>query len=67
MVEVSTTQFIRRRVHHWRTTLAGIASIVCPVAALFLEPDLAVKVLSVSAVLSGAGLIAAADANKPTP
>ena len=60
----STTQFIRRRIFHWKTTLAGIAGIVCPLLALFLPEFWALKVLAVSSILSGAGLIAAADGSQ---
>lgn len=58
-----TTQILRR-VRHWKTTLAGIASIVCPVVALFCPPEYSVKILAASSMLAGSGLIAAADARK---
>ncbi len=57
-----TTVLIQKRIRHWKTTAAGIAGIVCPIIALFCPPDIALKILSASAALSGAGLIAAADA-----
>jgi len=59
-----TTQFIRRRIQHWRTTLAGVAAIVCPIVALFCPPELSNKILAVAVMLSGSGLIAASDAKK---
>ena len=65
-----TTEIIRRRIQHWKTTIAGIAGIVCPIIALFVPPEYSIKVLAAGAVLSGAGLIAAADAKpkaKETP
>jgi hypothetical protein len=62
-----TTEIIRRRIHHWKTTLAGIASILCPIIALFVPPEYSVKVLAAASMLSGAGLIAAADAGKQKP
>lgn len=58
------TTTIIRRVQHWKTTLAGIASIVCPIAALFVPPEYSVKILAASSMLAGSGLIAAADARK---
>jgi hypothetical protein len=57
-----TTEILHRRVRHWRTTAAGVASIVAPVIALFCPPDLAIKVLAAASALAGSGLIAAADA-----
>lgn len=58
-----TTQILRR-VRHWKTTLAGVASIVAPIAALFAPPEYQVKILAAASILSGSGLIAAADARK---
>jgi len=58
----STTQIIQRRIKHYKTTIAGIASIVCPIVSLFLPPDWANKILAAGVILSGAGLIGAADA-----
>jgi len=62
----STSMLIRRRIQHWKTSLAGISAIVCPLVSLFLPPEWAMKVLAVAAVLSGAGLISAADAKPST-
>jgi hypothetical protein len=61
----STTAFLRRRVRHWKTTLAGIATIAGPILmALF--PKWTLQISLVTATLTGSGLIAAADA-KPLP
>jgi len=57
----STTLLIRKRIRHWKTSLAGAASMLCPVVAIFLPPEWASKVLSASALLSGAVLLAAND------
>jgi len=56
-----TTELIHRRLRHWKTTLAGVASIVCPIISLFVTPELAVKVLAITGALTGTGLIFAAD------
>lgn len=58
----STTQIIQRRIRHVKTTAAGIATMVCPLAALFAPPEWAAKLNSVALVLCGSGLLAAADA-----
>jgi len=58
----STTMMIRRRVRNWKTTVSGIAAIVCPVISLFLPPEWAAKLLAASGILAGSGLITAADA-----
>jgi hypothetical protein len=63
MSENSTTMMIRRRVRNWKTTLTGIASIVCPIISLFLPPEWAAKLLAATGILAGSGLIAAADAS----
>lgn len=57
-----TTQLLRR-IRHWKTTAAGIASILCPIIALFVPLEYSVKVLSIASMLSGAGLLAAADSS----
>jgi len=59
-----TTMMIRKRILHWKTSLAGVASMLCPVLAIFLPPEWAAKVLSASALLSGAVLLAANDPGK---
>lgn len=56
------TTEILRRVRHWKTTLAGIATMIAPVAALFAPPEYQVKILAAASLLSGLGHIAAADA-----
>ena len=61
-----TTEIIQKLIRHWKTTLAGVASIVCPVIALLCPPEWQVKVMAVGCMLSGAGHIAAADANPKT-
>lgn len=57
----STTQFIRRRVRHWKTTLAGVAQIVCPIAIIF-WPQEAQKIATLQGIVAGWGFICAADA-----
>jgi hypothetical protein len=59
----NTTEFIRRRIRHWKTTLAGIGGMLCPIAAI-IWPHYADKILSISCLLSGWGLTLAADASK---
>lgn len=61
-----TTQFIRRRIWHWKTTIAGVGSIVCPILAI-LFPAYAQKILLISSLFSGWGFIAAADGSKVPP
>jgi len=56
----STTLLIRRRLHHWRTTVAGIVTILAPVA-LILWPEHAVKITAAAFAFCGGGLTAAAD------
>jgi hypothetical protein len=66
MGENNTTEFIQRRIRHWRTTLSGIAVILCPIIAT-VWPEYAVKALSVAALLSGMGHIAGADSKNVQP
>ena len=58
-----TTELIHRRIRHWKTTLSGVAGIVCPFLALCF-PKAAVEILTVGCALNGMGNIAAAD-SKP--
>jgi hypothetical protein len=60
MSDGHTTEFLRRRVWHWKTTIAGVGSIVCPIAAI-LWPQYAQKILLISSLFSGWGFITAAD------
>jgi hypothetical protein len=60
-LQESTTQFIRRRIRHWKTTAAGIAIILCPIVTI-LWPEFADKVVAIQSLLTGGALIAAADA-----
>lgn len=57
-----TTELIRKRIRHTKTTLAGIATILGPIAAT-LWPEHAGKIMLATSALTGAGLIAAADAS----
>jgi len=61
-----TTDIIQKRIRHWKTTLAGVATIVCPIAAIFAPPDWQNKILYAAVVLSGTGHILAADAKPKT-
>jgi len=63
MSDGNTTEFIRRRVYHWKTTVAGIGSLVCPIGAI-LFPSLSQKFNMLSGLFAGWGLIAAADGSK---
>jgi hypothetical protein len=60
-----TTEIIHKRIRHTKTTLAGIAGIVCPILALCF-PSHAVPILTVGCALNGMGNIAAADAKPKT-
>ncbi len=60
-----TTEIIQKRIRHWKTTLAGVAGIVCPILALVF-PEFAVKILTVGCALNSVGNIAAADATPKT-
>lgn len=66
MSDSSTTLILRRRIRHWKTTAAGVATILAPVLAI-LFPEAAVKIMLVSSALTGAGLMAAADATTVQP
>jgi len=57
----NTTEFIQRRTRHWKTTIAGIGSIVCPLVAIFCPPEYAQKICAISSLFAGWGLMAAAD------
>lgn len=61
MNESSTTEIIRRRVRHWKTTIAGIATILGPILIAFF-PEHAQAISMSASSLTGIGLIAAADA-----
>jgi hypothetical protein len=67
MSDNNTTEFIRRRIRNWRTTLAGVAMLLCPLIAI-IWPEYAVQALLVATALGGAGHIAGADGkNIPPP
>lgn len=57
-----TTEIIRKRIRHTKTTLAGIATILGPVAVA-LWPAHAGTITAITSALTGMGLIAAADAS----
>ncbi len=59
-----TTQIIQRRIRHWKTTIAGIALILAPVAGA-IWPEYASKITNAAFLLAGGGFIAAADAQRP--
>lgn len=63
-----TTQILHRRIRHWKTTIAGIATIVAPVLVI-LFPDYAAKITLIGSACTGWGLISAPDASnlKPKP
>ena len=56
-----TTQIIRRRIRHWRTSLAGVAILAAPIA-LAIWPEQAPVIHRIVDALIGLGLISAADA-----
>jgi hypothetical protein len=60
-----TTEIIRRRVRHWKTTLAGVALMSAPVAVA-IWPEHTALIQNIVAGLAGAGLMAAADASPKT-
>ena len=62
----STTEFIRRRIYHWKTTLSGIAGIAGPIAAI-LWPEYKDKIMTATVMLMGAGQVAAADSSNVNP
>jgi hypothetical protein len=62
----STTQIYRRKVRHWKTTAAGLATIAGPILIIFL-PDYSTQISLAVSTLTGAGLMAAADADKAAP
>lgn len=62
MSEGGTTEIIRRRIRHWKTTLAGIATIASPIL-VGIWPQHATTIVTACSALTGAGLIAAADAS----
>jgi hypothetical protein len=61
MDDSTTTQIIRRRIRHWKTTICGIVTIVAPIAVL-IWPQHALLFSSIISAVTGAGLISAADA-----
>lgn len=58
--EEGTTQLIRRRIRHWKTTITGVALIVSPVAYA-IWPEHSATITKAIGALTGAGFIAAAD------
>ena len=60
MNDSHTTEFIRRRVRHWKTTIAGVGSIVCPILSIVF-PSLAQKFALIASLFAGWGFITAAD------
>ena len=58
-----TTELIRRRIHHWKTTVVGVAMILAPVA-IAIWPQHSAAIQQAMIALTGAGFIAAADARK---
>ena len=59
----STTTIIRRRIRHWKTTIAGVAVLISPIVC-GLWPQHAATITQIVLGLTGAGLIAAADGDK---
>jgi hypothetical protein len=60
-----TTEIIRRRVRHWKTTITGIALAAAPVA-MSVWPEQSGLIAKIVAGLAGAGFILAADAKPQT-
>ena len=60
----STTILIRRRIRHWKTTAAGVATLLGPIA-LSLWPEHSTAITNAVFAITGAGLISAADSDKP--
>lgn len=58
----STTLLIRRRIRHWKTTLAGLATIATPILVI-LFPEQAAKITLIGSTFTGWGLISASDAS----
>lgn len=58
-----TTEIFRRKVRHWKTTAAGLAVIALGVVPI-IWPETAIKCAQISAFLTGAGFLMAADGNK---
>jgi hypothetical protein len=58
-----TTVMIQRRIRHWKTSIAGIALLLAPVAAA-IWPAHADKIHNAALALGGLGLVSAADAQK---
>jgi len=61
-----TTTIIRRRLHHWRTTVAGLC-IWLAGPAMLIWPQYAAKISAVAFALAGTGLIAAPDSQNTDP
>jgi hypothetical protein len=59
-VSGNTTEFIRRRIRHWKTTIAGIGLMVCPILSILI-PAHADKIGMIASLLGGWGLMVAAD------
>ena len=57
----STTQIIKRRIRHLKTTTCGIVTLLAPIA-MVIWPDHAMVFAGIVSAVTGAGLISAADA-----
>ena len=61
----NTTEFVRRRIRHWKTTVAGVGAMVCPILAILI-PSHADKIGMISSLFAGWGLMSAADGSNVT-
>jgi len=61
-----TTIMIKRRIRHWKTTVAGVLAFLAPVACI-IWPEYAGKIRDAALMIAGGGLIAAPDAKNTDP
>lgn len=50
---------------NWKTTLAGLFTLVCAIAPIWAPPEMAHKLQATAAACAACGLIAAKDSNTP--
>jgi hypothetical protein len=60
----STTFFIQRKIRHVHLWIAGVATLACPIVALFLPAELGNKITTAANLIGGSCLLATAGQRK---